>query len=93
MAYDIVISAWETWCGTKTDPEYKHVVVENEDEAHIIGREFALSLLEPHMNDIKHCAEYLVDHEYFYNYEDALHETMLQVAHYELWGIWRQVEE
>lgn len=83
MTHEILISAWETWDGSKSKYHHKHMFVESDNEAHAAGIEFALSLLDPYMNEIKHYAEYMAQNGY--DYDDVLHQTMLECAHYDLW--------
>lgn len=83
MTREILISAWETWDGSKGKYHYKHVFVESDNEAHAAGLEFAFTLLDPYMNEIKHYAEYMTAFDY--DYEDILHDTMLEHVCYELW--------
>lgn len=80
---EYLISAYETWDGSKSGYKHKHIFVESKFEAEAEGLEFAFSLLEPYMNEIKHYAEYMVEHGY--DYEDTIHNTLLECAHYELW--------
>ena len=84
MMKEYLIEAWESWDGTSGEPQYKHVYVLSRHEAEIEGLEFAFTLLDPYMNDIKHYAEYRAEH-FGDDPQDVIHETMLECAHYELW--------
>ncbi len=78
-----LIEAWECWDGSAGEHQYKHVYTENHHEAEIEGLEFAFTLLDPYMNEIKHYAEYMTAFDY--DYEDTIHDTMLEHVYYELW--------
>jgi len=80
---EYLIGAYETWDGSRSGYKHKHIFVNSEFEAEAEGLEFAFSLLDPHMNEIKHYAEYMAKNGY--DYEDVLHDTMIECAHYELW--------
>ena len=84
MMKEYLIEAWESWDGTSGEPQYKHVYVLSRHEAEIEGLEFAFTLLDPYMNDIKHYAEYRAKH-FGDDPQDVIHETMLECTHYELW--------
>jgi hypothetical protein len=83
MMKEYLIEAWECWDGSEGKHQYKHVYVLSHHEAEIEGLEFAFTLLDPYMNEIKHYAKYMFERGY--DYEDTLHNTMLECAHYELW--------
>lgn len=80
---EYLIGAYETWDGSRGNYKHKHIFAKSQFEAETEGLEFAFSLLEPYMNEIKHYAEYMAEHGY--DYDDTIHNTMLECAHYELW--------
>ena len=84
MPKEILCEAWETWCGSEGNHQYKHIIVDSENDAHAVALEFALSLLDPYMNDIKHLGDYMAEH-YGEDPVDAMHKAMIECAHYELW--------
>lgn len=83
MMKEYLIEAWETWDGSEGNHQYKYVYVLNHHEAEIEGFEFAFTLLDPYMNEIKHYAEHMAANGY--DYDEVIHNTMLECAHYELW--------
>ena len=84
MMKEYLISAQENWDGSLSKYHYKRVYVLNRHEAEIEGLEFAFSLLDPYMNDIKHYAEYRAKN-FHDDRVDIIHQTMLECAHFELW--------
>lgn len=80
---EYLIEAWENWDGSEGNHQYKHVYVLNYHEAEIEGFEFAFTLLDPYMNDIKHYAEHMAADGY--DYDEVLHNTVFECAHYDLW--------
>lgn len=83
MMKEYLIEAWETWDGSEGNHQYKHVYVLNHHEVEIEGFEFAFTLLDPYMNEIKHYAEHMAANGY--DYDEVIHSTMLECVHYELW--------
>ena len=83
MTMQVVIEAWETWDGTESKHQYQKISVESQNEAEAAGLEFAFTLLKPYMNEIYHYAEYMFQKGY--DYDDIIHQTMLECARYELW--------
>lgn len=83
MMKEYLVEAWECWDGSEGHHQYKHIYVLNHHEAEIEGFEFAFSLLDPYMNEIKHYGKYMAEHGY--DYEDTVHNTMLECARYEIW--------
>lgn len=78
-----LISAQENWDGSFSEYQYKHILAESYEEAHAAGLKFAFALLDPYMNEIKHYAEHMAANGY--DYDEVIHNTMLECAHYELW--------
>ena len=83
MLKSILVEGWECWDGSEGNHQYKHILVASHEEAHAAGLEFAFTLLDPYMNEIKHYAEYMAANGY--DYDEVIHNTMLECAHYELW--------
>ena len=84
MLMDLLCEAWETWDGSEGRHVYKHIVADSDNDAHAAALEFAFTLLDPYMNDIKNYAEYRAEH-FGDDPRDIIHQTMLECAHYELW--------
>lgn len=84
MMKEYLIEAWENWDGSEGNHQYKHIYVLNHHEAEIEGFEFAFTLLDPYMNDIKHYGKYRAEH-FGDDPQDVIHNTMLECAHFELW--------
>ena len=80
---EYLISAQENWDGSFSGYQYKYIVVNSREEAEAAGLEFAFTLLKPYMNEIYHYAEYMFQKGY--DYDDIIHQTMLECARYELW--------
>lgn len=80
---ELLVSAWESWDGTNSKYQYKIIHAATENEARAKALEFAFTTLKPCMNEIKHYAEYMA--EKGYDYDEVLHNTMLECAHYDLW--------
>lgn len=83
MLKSILVEGWECWDGSEGNHQYKHILVESYEEAHAAGLKFAFALLDPYMNEIKHYAEHMAANGY--DYDEVIHNTMLECAHYELW--------
>ena len=80
---EYLVCGWENWDGSDGKCQYKHITANSENQAHAAGLEFAFSLLEPYKNEIKHYAEYMAQNGY--DYDDIIHQTMLDCTRYELW--------
>ena len=83
MLKSILIEGWECWDSSEGNHQYKHILAASREEAHAAGLEFAFTLLDPYMNEIKHYAEHMAANGY--DYDEVLHNTMLECAHYDLW--------
>lgn len=83
LAREFLVSAWENWDGSDGERQYKIIHATTQNEAHAKALEFAFTTLDPYMNEIKHYAEYMAANGY--DYDEVLHNTMLECAHYDLW--------
>lgn len=80
---EFLVSAWENWDGADGKRQYKIIHATTQNKAHAEALEFAFTMLDPYMNEIKHYAEHMAANGY--DYDEVLHNTMLECAHYDLW--------
>ena len=83
LVREFLVSAWENWDGSDSKCQYKIIHTTTLNKAHAEALEFAFTMLDPYMNEIKHYAEYMAANGY--DYDEVLHNTMLKCAHYDLW--------